>query len=53
MRRDVLDLREFYAGALGAAAREMVARKVGRGVGRRWPTSTCWRSAMRRRSWSH
>lgn len=28
MRRDVLDLREFYAGALGAAAREMVARKV-------------------------
>jgi SAM-dependent methyltransferase len=28
MRRDVLDLREFYAGALGAAAREMVSRKV-------------------------
>jgi SAM-dependent methyltransferase len=28
MRRDVLDLREFYAGALGAAAREMVRRKV-------------------------
>ncbi|HUZ12769.1 MAG TPA: methyltransferase domain-containing protein [Caulobacteraceae bacterium] len=28
MRRDVLDLREFYAGALGRAAREMVSRKV-------------------------
>jgi SAM-dependent methyltransferase len=28
MRRDVLDLREFYAGPLGVAAREMVARKV-------------------------
>jgi SAM-dependent methyltransferase len=28
MRRDVLDLREFYAGALGQAAREMVRRKV-------------------------
>jgi SAM-dependent methyltransferase len=28
MRRDVLDLRQFYAGALGAAAREMVSRKV-------------------------
>ena len=28
MRRDVLDLREFYAGALGVAAREMVSRKV-------------------------
>jgi SAM-dependent methyltransferase len=28
MRRDVLDLREFYAGALGGAAREMVSRKV-------------------------
>ncbi len=28
MRRDVLDLREFYAGALGGAAREMVTRKV-------------------------
>jgi SAM-dependent methyltransferase len=28
MRRDVLDLRQFYAGALGNAAREMVARKV-------------------------
>src|SRR5579862_2593497 len=28
MRRDVLDLREFYAGRLGAAAREMVRRKV-------------------------
>src|SRR5580704_10892335 len=28
MRRDVLDLREFYAGPLGEAAREMVARKV-------------------------
>ncbi|HEY2710604.1 MAG TPA: methyltransferase domain-containing protein [Caulobacteraceae bacterium] len=28
MRRDVLDLREFYAGPLGAAAREMVSRKV-------------------------
>ncbi len=28
MRRDVLDLRQFYAGALGGAAREMVARKV-------------------------
>ena len=28
MRRDVLDLREFYAGALGKAAREMVSRKL-------------------------
>jgi SAM-dependent methyltransferase len=28
MRRDVLDLREFYAGALGRAARQMVTRKV-------------------------
>jgi SAM-dependent methyltransferase len=28
MRRDVLDLREFYAGALGEVAREMVSRKV-------------------------
>jgi SAM-dependent methyltransferase len=28
MRRDVLDLREFYAGPLGKAAREMVTRKV-------------------------
>jgi len=28
MRRDVLDLREFYAQPLGAAAREMVSRKV-------------------------
>ena len=28
MRRDVLDLREFYAGPLGAAVREMVSRKV-------------------------
>jgi len=28
MRRDVLDLRQFYAGRLGNAAREMVSRKV-------------------------
>ncbi|MFN3512958.1 MAG: class I SAM-dependent methyltransferase [Phenylobacterium sp.] len=28
MRRDVLELRQFYASRLGAAAREMVARKV-------------------------
>src|SRR5579871_1618143 len=28
MRRDVLDLREFYAGPLGGAARQMVSRKV-------------------------
>jgi SAM-dependent methyltransferase len=28
MRRDVLDLRQFYGGPLGAAAREMVSRKV-------------------------
>jgi SAM-dependent methyltransferase len=28
MRRDVLDLRAFYASPLGAAAREMVGRKV-------------------------
>jgi SAM-dependent methyltransferase len=28
MRRDVLDLRQFYAGALGGAARQMVSRKV-------------------------
>ena len=29
MRRDVIDLREFYAAPIGKAAREMVARKVG------------------------
>jgi SAM-dependent methyltransferase len=34
MRRDVLDLREFYAGALGKAAREMVSRKLGEAWGR-------------------
>ncbi len=34
MRRDVLDLREFYAGALGRAAREMVSRKVAEAWGR-------------------
>ena len=28
MRRDVLELRTFYASRLGAAAREMVGRKV-------------------------
>ena len=28
MRRDILTLREFYAGKLGAAAREMVTRKL-------------------------
>jgi SAM-dependent methyltransferase len=28
MRRDVLELRQFYASSLGRAAREMVARKV-------------------------
>lgn len=28
MRRDVVELRQFYAGALGAAAREMIGRKV-------------------------
>jgi SAM-dependent methyltransferase len=28
MRRDVLDLREFYAGPLGNAARQMVSRKA-------------------------
>jgi SAM-dependent methyltransferase len=28
MRRDVLDLRQFYAGPLGSAARQMVSRKV-------------------------
>lgn len=28
MRRDILDLREFYASVLGRAAREMVSRKV-------------------------
>jgi len=28
MRRDVLELRQFYASALGGAAREMVTRKV-------------------------
>jgi SAM-dependent methyltransferase len=33
MRRDVLDLRAFYAGALGKAAREMVTRKVGEAWG--------------------
>jgi SAM-dependent methyltransferase len=34
MRRDVLDLRAFYAGPLGEAAREMVARKVAEAWGR-------------------
>ncbi|HEY1750696.1 MAG TPA: methyltransferase domain-containing protein [Caulobacteraceae bacterium] len=34
MRRDVLDLREFYAGPLGKAAREMVSRKVAEAWGR-------------------
>jgi SAM-dependent methyltransferase len=33
MRRDVLDLREFYAGALGAAVRQMVSRQVGEAWG--------------------
>ena len=33
MRRDVVELRQFYAGALGAAAREMIGRKVGEGWG--------------------
>jgi len=33
MRRDILDLREFYAGPLGAAAREMTARKIGEAWG--------------------
>src|SRR5215469_4131238 len=33
MRRDVIDLREFYALPLGQAAREMVARKVGEAWG--------------------
>src|SRR5579872_6269648 len=28
MRRDVLDLRAFYAGPLGGVAREMVSRKI-------------------------
>ena len=28
MRRDVLELRQFYATPLGRAAREMVSRKV-------------------------
>src|SRR5271169_3810822 len=34
MRRDVLDLREFYAGKLGKAAREMVSRKLSEAWGR-------------------
>jgi SAM-dependent methyltransferase len=34
MRRDILHLREFYAGPLGAAAREMVSRKVNEAWGR-------------------
>ncbi|MDB5453864.1 MAG: Methyltransferase type 11 [Caulobacteraceae bacterium] len=33
MRRDVLDLRQFYATGLGAAAREMIGRKVGEAWG--------------------
>ena len=33
MRRDVIDLREFYAAPIGKAAREMVARKVGEAWG--------------------
>ncbi len=52
MRRDVLELRPFYASGLGAAAREMVGRKVGRGLGRRPAASTSWASATPPRSWS-
>ena len=33
MRRDVLELRQFYATPLGAAAREMIGRKVGEAWG--------------------
>ena len=33
MRRDVLDLRDFYATPLGQAAQAMIARKVGEAWG--------------------
>jgi len=59
MRRDVLELREFYGSRLGAAAREMVARKVREawgdaagldvlGLGYATPYLELWRSTARR-----
>ena len=59
MRRDVLELREFYAGRLGLAAREMVARKVREawgdcagldvlGLGYATPYLEMWRRGARR-----
>ena len=59
MRRDVLELREFYASRLGLAAREMVARKVWEawgdcggldvlGLGYATPHLEMWRPTARR-----
>lgn len=59
MRRDVLELREFYSTRLGLAAREMVARKVWEawgdasgldvlGLGYATPYLEMWRSTARR-----
>lgn len=59
MRRDVLELRDFYATRLGAAAREMVARKIWEawegcagldvlGLGYATPYLEMWRSTARR-----
>jgi SAM-dependent methyltransferase len=59
MRRDVIELREFYAGRLGLAAREMVARKAWEawgdcagldvlGLGYATPYLELWRPAARR-----
>lgn len=59
MRRDVLDLREFYGTRLGLAAREMVARKVWEaweaargldvlGLGYATPYLEMWRTTARR-----
>ena len=59
MRRDVLELRDFYASRLGLAAREMVARKVWEtwgdasgldvlGLGYATPYLEMWRPTARR-----
>jgi SAM-dependent methyltransferase len=59
MRRDVIELRDFYATRLGAAAREMVARKIWEawegcsgldvlGLGYATPYLEMWRSTARR-----
>ena len=59
MRRDVIELRDFYATRLGAAAREMVSRKVWEawegcsgldvlGLGYATPYLEMWRATARR-----